>query len=391
MSQAVPPQAPDAPAAEQEAGTIDLVALVLPLFERWRLLVVVPLLVGSLAVGGTYLVDPTFTARTAFMPPQQQQSTAAAALASLGALANLTGGAGALRSPAEQYVALMQSVTVQDRLVDRFNLMALYGTEYRFQARKKLGQNVRISVGKRDGLITVEADASTAERAADLANAHVEELRRLTSTLAVTEAQQRRVFFEQQLQQSKTRLTAAQAALQASGFSLGALNTEPKATAERYARLKAEVTGAEVRLQSLGNSFNSAAHEVTQQRALLEALRGQLARTEAPADSSKGTGYVSKYRDFKYEESLFELFARQYELARADEARDGVLIQVVDPATPPERRSKPSRARTGVLTTAAAAVLLAVGLMLAPFVTGLRARLKTLRRQAAPAGSATLA
>ena len=391
MSQAVPPQAPDAPAAEQEPGTIDLVAAVLPLFERWRLLLVVPLLVGSLAVGSTYLTDPTYTARTAFMPPQQQQSTAAAALASIGALANLAGGAGALRSPAEQYVALMQSVTVQDRLIDRFNLMALYNKEYRFQARKKLGQNVRISVGKRDGLITVEADDSTAERAAELANAHVEELRRLTSTLAVTEAQQRRLFFEQQLQQSKTRLTAAQTALQASGFSLGALNTEPKATAERYARLKAEVTGAEVKLQSMGNSFNSAAHEVTQQRALLEALRGQLARTEAPSDSSKGVGYVSKYRDFKYEESLFELFARQYELARADEARDGVLIQVVDAATPPERRSKPSRARTGVLTTAAAAVLLAVGLMLAPFVTGLRARLKTLRRQATPAGSAPLA
>jgi uncharacterized protein involved in exopolysaccharide biosynthesis len=390
MSQAVPPQAPYAPAAEQEPGTIDLLAAVLPLFERWRLLLLAPLLVGSLAVGGTFLMDPTYTARTTFMPPQQQQSTAAAALASIGALANLTGGAGALRSPAEQYVALMQSVTVQDRLIDRFNLMALYQTEYRFKARKILGQNVRISVGKRDGLITVESDDSTADRAAELANAHVEELRRLTATLAVTEAQQRRLFFEQQLRESKTRLTAAQTALQASGFSLGALNTEPKATAERYARLKAEVTGAEVKLQSMGNLFNSAAHEVTQQRALLEALRGQLARTEAPLDNSKGVGYVSKYRDFKYEESLFELFARQYELARADEARDGVLIQVVDRATPPERRSKPSRARTGVLTTAAAAVLLAFLLMLAPAVSGFRVKLKSLRRPVAPAESAPL-
>jgi uncharacterized protein involved in exopolysaccharide biosynthesis len=390
MPQAVPPQAPDTPVAQQEQGTVDLVAVVLPLFERWRLLVALPLLAGTLAVGSTYLMDPTYTARTTFMPPQQQQSTAAAALASIGALANLSGGAGALRSPAEQYVALMQSVTVQDRLIDRFKLLTLYNTEYRFQARKKLAQKVRITVGKRDGLITVEADDSTAERAAELANAHVEELRRLTATLAVTEAQQRRMFFEQQLQQSKARLTAAQEVLQASGFSLGALNTEPKATAERYARLKAEVTSAEVKLQSMGNSFNNAAHEVTQQRALLDALRGQLARTEAPSDSGQGVGYVSKYRDFKYEESLFELFARQYELAKADEARDGVLIQVVDAATPPERRSKPSRAMTGVLVTAGAAVLLAVGLMLAPAMSGFRARLKSLQRAATPAGSAPL-
>jgi capsule polysaccharide export protein KpsE/RkpR len=189
----------------------------------------------------------------------------------------------------------------------------------------------------------------------------------MTDTIAVSDAQQRRKFFEQELRQTQNKLVQAQQALQASGFTQGALKAEPKSAAEGYARLRAEVTAAEVRLQTLRGSLSDATPEVQQQQNALVALRGQLSRLEQTADARGGPDYVGKYREFKYQETLFDLFAKQYELARVDESREGALIQVVDPATPPEKKSKPKRA-----IVALAATLLS-GLTLAGFVLVRRA------------------
>ena len=317
-----------------------------------------PFAAGALALGVTMLIPPTFTASTTLMPPQQAQGGAASALASLGSLAGLAGGAAGISNMGDRYVALMQSVTLSDRIIEQFKLMEVYDVEFRVEARTALAANVRIALGKKDGLITLEVDDKSPQRAADIANRYVDELRRITGTLAVTEAQQRRVFFERQLQQSKDRLTLAQQALQASGFNSGALKAEPKAAAEAYARLKAEATATEVRLQTLRGSLADNTPEVRQQQTALAALREQLARSEQATNTSGGPDYIGKYREFKYQETLFELYARQFELARADESREGALIQVIDPATLPEKKSKPKRAMIAVGTTLVMAVLL---------------------------------
>jgi capsule polysaccharide export protein KpsE/RkpR len=174
----------------------------------------------------------------------------------------------------------------------------------------------------------------------------------------VSDAQQRRKFFEQQLRQTQEKLVQAQQALQASGFTQGALKAEPKSAAEGYARLRAEVTAAEVRLQTLRGSLSDTAPEVQQQQNALTALRSQLARLEQTADARGGADYVGKYREFKYQETLFDLFAKQYELARVDESREGALIQVVDPATSPEKKSKPKRAIVALAATLSSALAL---------------------------------
>jgi len=344
--------APTPPNVETEVndgmGIFDLLA---PVGQHLKLLIFGPLLAGLAALGITYLVAPTFTAATTFLPPQQQQSATATALASLGALSGLAGAAGAIKSPGEQYVSLMQSASVADRLIDRFKLMDVYEAKYRFEARKTLAKNVRIAFGKKDGLITVEVDDEDPQRAADMANRHVEELRRLTGELALTEAQQRRLFFENQLTETRGKLVNAQQSLQSSGFSTGALRAEPKAAAEGYARLKAEATTAEVRLQTMRRSLADLAPEVQQQQTLLTALRAQVAKLESNIEAPRDGDYVGKYREFKYQEMLFELFSRQYELARLDESREGALIQVIDPATPPERKSRPKRGLIVVVTT----------------------------------------
>ena len=363
-----------APELDAEDG-MDFFELIELLRQHLMLLVGGSLAVGILALGVTYLIKPTFTATTTFLPPQQQQSSAASLLASLGPLAGLAGAAGNIRTPADQYVALMQSVTVSDRIIDQFKLMEEYDEKYKSDARKELTRNVRIAIGKKDGLITVDVDDKSPERAAAIANRYVDELRRMTSTIAITEAQQRRSFFEQQLEQTKDKLTAAQLALQASGFNPGAIKAEPKAAAEGYARLRAEVTAAEVRLQAMRGSLADDTPEVRQQQATLAALRAQLARLEQSTDGGGGPDYVGKFREFKYQETLFELFARQYELARADESREGALIQVVDVAQAPQKKSKPRRAVVAAAATLAAAVVLVMVVMIRRSLSQRRARL----------------
>lgn len=340
-----------APASEDSSGLLDLAV---PFVTNAKLLIFGPLAVGMVALAGSFLVAPTYTATTVFLPPQPQQGTAASALSSLGALTGLAGAGGGPKSPAEQYVSLLQSASVTDRLIDEFNLIEAYKAKYRFQARNQLARNVRISLGKKDGLVTVDVDDTDPKRAAALANRHVDELRRLTATLALTEAQQRRVFFEKLLNQSRDALARAQQSLQSSGFSQAALRSEPKAAAEDYAKLKAEVTATEVRVQGLRSALADSSPEMQQQLARLSALRTQLGKLESGPAASPDADYVGRYREFKYQEALFELFARQYEVARVDESREGALIQVIDPAQTPEYKSKPKRAKLAITATVVA-------------------------------------
>ncbi len=114
-------------------------------------------------------------------------------------------------------------------------------------------------------MISVTVEDTSPQRAADIANQYVEELRRMTSVLAVSEAQQRRVFFQKQLEDTKTKLAGAQFALQQSGISAAALNTEPKTAAEEFARMSAQLTAAEVKLQTMRGALADGAPEIRQQ------------------------------------------------------------------------------------------------------------------------------
>lgn len=340
-------------------GERDLLDFLVPVLLHWRLLVAGPLLAGLAALAATYLVPPTYTSRTTFLPPQQQQSSAVSALAQLSALTGLAAASTGVRTPGDQYVALLQTQAVADRIIDAFELMRVYDVRYRFEARRVLSERVRSSLGRKDGMITIEVDDNDPKRAADIANRHVEELRRLTNSLALTEAQQRRVFLEGQLAQTRERLAQAQRALQGSGFNQGALKADARSAAELYARVRAEVTAAEIRLQTLRSSLADNTPEIRQAVVALQGLRAQLARAETGVQSD-GPDYIGKFREFKYQETLFDLFARQYELARVDESREGALVQVVDVATPAEWKSKPKRALTALTATLAVLLVLLV-------------------------------
>ncbi len=348
---------------QADGPTLTLGDVLAPLRRRWPWLFVVPLVAGLLGYGLSFLVPPTFSAKASFLSPQAPNG-ASAALAALGGFASVAEGAIGGRSPAEQYAALLQSATVANRQIDRFELIKVYGVKHRVEARRELAENTRVVVGKRDGLITIEVEDNEPQRAADLANRYIHELRELTARLALSEAQQRRVFFENLLKKARDDLNTAQTALQGAGFNQSTLQAEPRAAADTFARAKAEVSAAEVRLQTLSRSLTDAAPEVQRAQAQLNALRLQLARAEQAGSKSAPSDYMMRYRELKYQETLFDLFARQFEAARVDEAREGLLIQVVDSAVPPEIKSRPKRSAVAMGSAFGALFLFATWLVL---------------------------
>jgi uncharacterized protein involved in exopolysaccharide biosynthesis len=342
----------------QDDDEISLLDLLQVVAENARLLILGPLLVGLAALGGAFLVTPTFTATTRIVTPQQQQSGAAAALlAQLGTMAGAAGAVAGIRNPADMYVGLLKSRTIADRMIDRFKLMDVYEKDYREDARKVLERNSRISAGK-DGLITIEVDDHDPKRAAAMANAYVEELSRLVGGLALTEAQQRRLFFEKELAKAKQNLVRAEVALAGAGISETVLKFNPETLGEGLASLKAQIVAKEVQLSSMRGYLTANSPDFRKVQQELAALRAQLAKAEQSLPVGGNADYINRYRDFKYQEVLFEQIAKQYELAKIDESREGAVIQVVDVAQPPERKSKPKKALIAILATLASGLVL---------------------------------
>lgn len=311
--------------AEDEISLLDIA---ITLKQNIKLLVLGSAASGLIAFGSGFLISPTFTASTSFLSVQREG-----------------------QALAPQYADLMKSRSVQDALVSRFDLESRYEVRLHDDALRALGTAVRITAGK-DGLTRIEVDDRDPAFAAQLANAHVEELRKLVDRLALTEAQQRRTFYEKQLVEAKSRLTATEAAWQTRAADPRTLRSDAKMAAEAYAGLKASVTAAHVKLQSMRRYQNERSPEFKLAQSELGTLLAQLSKSEA-ASNDTADERVVRYRDLKYYQSLVEVFTMQYELAKFDEALDGAMIEVVDTAQTPERPSKPKKTLIAILATLA--------------------------------------
>jgi tyrosine-protein kinase Etk/Wzc len=321
-----------------QEDAIDWLSLSLVLVQNLRLLVLLPMVVGLLTLAWTYTFKPGYKATTRFLPPQQQQSAAAAMLQSLGNLGGLAGAAAGIKNPADQYVAFLKSQRVQYDLIDRFKLMAEFGTDDKERSRDLLSSVATVTNGL-DGLISVTVVLEDPKKAADLANGHVDSLRRLMAGMALTEAQQRREFFEKKLDAARTNLLKSEMALRHSGVEAGSLKMNPGSAIESIGRLRALVTAQEIKIDAMGTYLTEQSPELRAAKAELQALRRQLVDQGRPGDVADGQAgeYLSKYRIFKYNETLFEILSKQYAAARVDESRDGSVIQVLDTAVPPRR------------------------------------------------------
>jgi uncharacterized protein involved in exopolysaccharide biosynthesis len=340
-----------AQAALPEDDEISLIDLAIALGEEKTTILKVTGLFTAVAVVVALLLPNIYTAKTVMMPPQQQQSGAASALASLGGLAGLAGAAAGIKSPDEMYVAFMQSEGLQKSIIEKLKLQERYDTKTIADTRKKLQENVKIAPDKKSGLIAIEADDKDPEFAAQLANLHVDELRVLLGRLAVTDAQQRRMFYEQQIKKVQAELAEAEQSFRQakaqSGMQVTAVLAESGVRAS--AELRGQIAAREVQMSAMSRFATSQNPDVQRMGSELAALRGQLSKLEqgsgvVEASTPLQQQAVKSYRDVKVQEAMLEVLIKQYELARVDEAKEGPLLQQLDVATAPERKAKPKRA-----------------------------------------------
>ena len=350
--------------AEEPPG-LSLLDLLLALAERkWFILAMA--LAGGLIMGViAFLLPPMYTATTSIMPPQQQQSTASALLGQLGPLAAVAGSNLGIKTPSDLYVAILGSRTVADDLIRAYNLRQLYDEPTVSDTRKKLAKRSSFSAGGKDPLIKVSVEDHDPKRAAALANAYVDELYKQNGRLALTESAQRRLFFERQLETQKKSLADAEVALRATQERTGVLQvtSQVESIIRSMAQLRAEIASREVALSSLKSAATPQNPEVVRQEAEVAAMRDQLRKLESNNEPGlrgdpliptsrvpkAGLEYVRALRELRYNETLFELLSKQYEIARIDEAKEAPIIQVVDSAVPPERKSWPPRAAFAVV------------------------------------------
>ncbi len=339
------------PVVDSEEDEISLLDLAIALGEEKKTLFGIPAITTTLAIVVSLLMTPIFTAKTVMMPPQQQQSGAASALASLGALAGLAGGAAGIKSPDEMYIAFMQGESLQKAVIQKLNLQERYEKKTIFETREHLKQVVKIAADKKAGLISIEADDKDPEFAAKLANTYVEELRNLMGRLAVTDAQQRRLFYEQAITKTQNELAEAEAnfreAKEKSGMQVTAVIAETSVRAG--AEMRAQIAAKEVQLSAMSSFATQQNPDVQRLGGELAALRSQLKKLEMGSGADEKSSplqqlAVKSYRDIKAREAMMSVLVAQYESARVDEAKEGPLIQQVDVAVAPERKSKPKRA-----------------------------------------------
>ena len=243
------------------------------------------------------------------------------------------------------------------QIKQQFGLMQEYNKRYLSDARKKFEHYASVDGSGKDGLIHISVEDHDPRRAAELANGYVDQFRELSERLAITEAGQRRMFFEQQLKQANQNLGAAEEALKETEQKTGLIEPDSQARAliESAAMLRAQITAREVQIQGMQTYATGQNAQLAEAQQELQSLKAQLAKLGGAGDDSSGIivpkgemteaemDYVRRLRDVKYYETIFDILARQFELAKLDEAKEGAVIQVVDPGAIPDKRSFPRR------------------------------------------------
>lgn len=361
--------------AYEQSSEISFREICAILSVRKRIIGWVLLLAISTSSAIAFLIPAEYTAESVILTPQQAEPSLSTMVQLAGGAASLSGlsllsGLG-LRSPSDLYVGILESRTIADALINRFKLKQIYGDKYIQQARKHLSRRTSIKAGK-DTLIRIEVNDRDPKRAAQLANAYVEELADRNTTVALTEASQRRLFFEQQLASEKKLLAAAEIALRDTEKVTGLVvpSGQAEALIRSASQLNAEILSREAMLAGMRTYASDENPRFQAVQRELSALRSELSKLESERQVAgtpeipvgnlpqAGLEYVRKYRDVRYHEGLYEALAKQYEAARLDEAKAAPLIQVVDKAVVPERKSWPPRLLI-VLISAALSVVVA--------------------------------
>jgi uncharacterized protein involved in exopolysaccharide biosynthesis len=348
--------------SEQEDGEVDLLDYILVLLKRKKFIAAMTAGITVLTVIVSLIIPKTYKAESRILPPaQQNQSLSSQVLAQLNGVvgAGMIGVASGIKTQGDLYMALLKSRSVLDAIVDRFKLMQLHKTKYREDARKLLLKQLNAFDDKKSGIITIAVEDKDPQRAAALANALVDGLKNLNKRLAVTEAGQRRLFYEEQLKDVKQSLLQAEESLKGFQEKTGAIKMDDQARVviQSLAQVRAQMAAKEVQLKVMKTYATANNPDVQRLEEEIRGLKEQMGRLEAKGGHNPdalmsmsripqvGTDYLRRMRELKFSEALYEILLKQFEVAKLDEARDAAVIQVIEQAVQPEKKFKPKRAQ----------------------------------------------
>jgi tyrosine-protein kinase Etk/Wzc len=344
------------PLLSEEIRVIDFLLVAVVHRRRIFWATVVAAVIG---VAVSLLLPKIYTAKTMILTPQDAPSATAALQGELGLFSSTMNASNnlGLTDPNDVYVAMLSSDSVARGVINRFDLRKEYDAATWTDAIKEFGSNLRVSSGH-DGTITIEFDDQDPKRAAAVANGVVDAFRTLTQQNAVTDASQRRMYFGAQLDKARRELADAEVALKKAQEATGMLDLDKQTLAivTAMATLKGQIAAQQVQVQGLRSFATSQNPDVIRAETELAAMQNQLVQFERTSAGGKGDifvatkdlpssglEYLRRYRDVKFYEALYELMGKQYEAAVVDEATNGAIVQVVDPAVAPDKKSRPRR------------------------------------------------
>src|SRR6478672_11046449 len=332
----------------------------------------------SLVVAWRY---PKYESTAQIMPPDGGGSGLASLLPALSKSPGLIGMASdmvGMKSTSAIFARVLESRTVQDHLIDRFDLRKRYSQKYWEDARKKLTKRTSISEDKKSGVIAISVRDHDAALATELANAYVEELGSVMAKVSTSAARRERIFIEQRLADENANLQDAERQFSQFASANMALDVpeQTKVTVEAAARLQGELIASKAQLEGLKQTYTVENIRVKSVQAHVSELERELAKLNSgrasgvqdptsPYPSVKnlpllGVKWADLYRQTKIRETVVELLTQQYEMARIQEAKEIPSVKILDPASTPERR-EPSWKLVIVLGTLLSALLACFG------------------------------
>lgn len=291
-----------------------------------------------------------------------------------GGASALTGLGGPTKT--DLYVTMLKTETVKKPIVDRFKLMEIYKSKYMVNAYRRLGANTNIQTGKKDGVITISVNDTNSQRAADIANAYVDELGKLAASVNMIKSGKNRKYLEERLQEAKQNLLKAENDIKSyqQKHKILDLPEQARVSIKSIAQLHSKLAMQEIALTSLRSNYSDTSYEVKSALAVINSIKAQIDKLEGSGDNrviptigsspELGQEYVHLSRNYKVHETLYELFTKQFELARFSEMKDVSPVQVIQEAKPPELKSKPAK-RKIVVVMALFSLVLSIVLVIA--------------------------
>jgi capsule polysaccharide export protein KpsE/RkpR len=348
-----------------------------------------------------FVIPKHYESSATIMPPDSFSNTNGSSMMMMAALAGkatpgLTAMAGnvlGMKSTGALYVDLLRSRTVEDHIVERFNLQSVYWIRYKQDARKVLDERTGVSEDRKSGVITIVVMDHNPQRAHDMAQAFIEELNNLVSRVSTSSAHRERVFIEQRLVSVKSDLddAAKQFGVFASRNTALDIKEQAKAMVEAGAVLQGQLIAAQSELEGLHQVYADSNVRVRAARARIDELKRQLQKmggsdaaiaSDGPAPGELyppirklpllGVEWADLYRRLKIEETVYELLNQQYELVRIQEAKEIPTVNVIDAANLPEKKSWPPRLVLIALLTALALAGATVNIVASERVRSLR-------------------